>query len=71
MPTILAFFETRTGSCYQAMPGGVWGDPTESTAELGERYYDQIARAVCTIIDDVELTSAGMRVDQRYGETTG
>ena len=71
MPTILAFFETRTGSCYQAMPGGVWGDPTESTAELGERYYDQIARAVCTIIDDVELTSANMRVDQRYGETTG
>jgi creatinine amidohydrolase len=66
MPTILAFFETQAGSCYKAMPGGVWGDPTESTAELGEQYYDQIARAVCNVIDDTESTYSRMNVKQRY-----
>ena len=64
MPTIFAFFETQAGSCFRAMPGGVWGDPTGSTAELGERYYDQITRAVCNVIDDVDATYAGMTVEQ-------
>ena len=66
MPTIFAFFETQAGSCYKAMPGGVWGDPTEATAEAGERYYDQITRAVCNVIDDVDSTYSRMNVPQAY-----
>ena len=66
MPTIFAFFETQAGSCYKAMPGGVWGDPTDATAEKGERYYDQITRAVCNVIDDIESTYSRMNVDQPY-----
>ena len=66
MPTIFAFFETQAGSCYRAMPGGVWGDPTEATAEGGERYYDQITRAVCNVIDDVDSTYSRMNVEQKY-----
>jgi creatinine amidohydrolase len=56
MPTIFAFFETSVGSTYRALPNGVWGDPRASSAELGERFYEQIARAVVTVIDDVEAT---------------
>jgi creatinine amidohydrolase/Fe(II)-dependent formamide hydrolase-like protein len=56
MPTIFAFFETSAGSTYRALPHGVWGDPRGSTAELGERFLEQIARAVGGVIDDVEAT---------------
>jgi creatinine amidohydrolase len=56
MPTIFAFFETSAGSTYRALPNGVWGDPRASSADLGRRFYDQIAKAVNTIIDDVEAT---------------
>ena len=66
MPTVFAFFETQAGSCYKAMPGGVWGDPTGATAEDGERYYDQITRAVCNVIDDIDATYSRMNVKQTY-----
>jgi creatinine amidohydrolase len=56
MPTIFAFFETSAGSTFRGMPHGVWGDPRGSTAELGEQFYEQIARAVGLVIDDVEAT---------------
>jgi creatinine amidohydrolase len=56
MPTIFAYFETSAGSTYRALPEGVWGDPRRSSAELGEQYFAQIARAVAVIIDDVEAT---------------
>jgi hypothetical protein len=32
------------------------GDPRGSTAELGEQFYEQIARAVDVVMDDVEAT---------------
>ena len=38
------------------MPNGVWGDPRGSSAELGEQFFEQIARAVGIQIDDVEAT---------------
>jgi creatinine amidohydrolase len=56
MPTIFAFFETSAGSTFRALPHGVWGDPRGSSVELGERFYEQIARAVNVVIDDVEAT---------------
>jgi creatinine amidohydrolase len=56
MPTIFAYFETSAGSCFRGMPHGVWGDPRGSTAELGETFYEQIARAVGLVMDDVEAT---------------
>lgn len=56
MPTIFAFFETSAGSTFRALPHGVWGDPRNSSAELGERFFEQIARAVGLVIDDVEAT---------------
>lgn len=62
MPTIAAYFETRPGSVYQAFRRGTWGDPTASSAELGERYYEQAARAVSRLIDDVELTYRRLNV---------
>lgn len=61
MPTIFAFFETSAGSTYRALPKGVWGDPRGSSSELGDRFLDQIARAVSTVMDDVEAT-LGMNV---------
>jgi hypothetical protein len=56
MPTVFAFFETSVGSTYRALPHGVWGDPRESSGELGLQFLEQIARAVCTVMDDVEAT---------------
>lgn len=56
MPTLFAYFESRPGSMYNAFQQGTWGDPTESTAERGEIYYQQASRAVNKLIDDVELT---------------
>jgi len=53
MPTVFAYFETNAGSVFRALRSGVWGDPRDSSAERGERYYQQITRAVCNLIDDV------------------
>jgi creatinine amidohydrolase len=56
MPTIFAYFETSAGSCFRALPHGVWGDPQGSSAALGEQFFEQIARAVGVVMDDVEAT---------------
>jgi creatinine amidohydrolase len=56
MPTIFAFFETSAGSTFRALPHGVWGDPRDSSGELGLEFFEQIARAVTTVMDDVEAT---------------
>lgn len=64
MPTIFAYFETNVGSTYRALPYGVWGDPTGSSAALGETFYEQITRAVCNVIDDVEAAFAQMNIEQ-------
>jgi creatinine amidohydrolase len=66
MPTIFAYFETNVGSTYRALPHGVWGDPRESTAALGETFYEQITRAVCDVIDDVEATWRHATTTQPY-----
>ncbi|MCU4924636.1 creatininase family protein [Halobacteria archaeon AArc-dxtr1] len=35
---------------FRALETGVWGDPTEATAERGEEYYEMITDAVATLI---------------------
>jgi creatinine amidohydrolase/Fe(II)-dependent formamide hydrolase-like protein len=66
MPTVFAAFETNAGSTYRMLPDGVWGDPRGSSAELGERFYEQIARAVVRVMADVEETFAQPPVTQPY-----
>lgn len=66
MPTIFAYFETNVGSTYRALPQGVWGDPRGSSAELGETFYEQIRRAVCAVIDDVEAAFIHTKTTQPY-----
>lgn len=53
MATVFAYFETRPQSTFAALPAGVWGDPRDASAELGETFFEQIAAAVCNVIDDV------------------
>jgi creatinine amidohydrolase len=66
MPTMFAFFETCAGSTFRALPQGVWGDPRNSSGELGLQFLEQIARAVGTVMDDVEATlSMDVHNDQR------
>ncbi len=66
MPAILAFFEANQGSRYQALPQGVWGDPTDASAESGDRFLDQITTAVCNVIDDTEKVYAQLTTSQPY-----
>lgn len=66
IPTILAFFEAREGSRYEALPRGVWGDPTAASAERGAALLDQITQAVCGVIEDTEKTFSHLRTRQPY-----
>ena len=66
MPAILAYFETSAGSTYRSLPYGIWGDPRDSSAKLGETFYQQIASAVCNVIDDVEACLAQMDIEQPH-----
>jgi creatinine amidohydrolase len=70
MPTVFAYFETSVGSTHRALPHGVWGDPRRSSAELGETYFEQIAEAVCAVIDDVRAADAQMPIVKNDTETS-
>ena len=39
------------GAYYRVSETGVWGDPSEGTAELGEEYFDTITYAVAELIN--------------------
>jgi len=39
------------GSFYRVSESGVWGDPSEATAERGEEYFDTITHAVGELIN--------------------
>lgn len=52
---INAYLFSGRGSLRRVLPGGVWGDPSESTAERGHAYLDQIGEAVAKAIEDAEL----------------
>lgn len=55
-PSILAYFETNPGSVWRASRTGVWGDPRESSAELGEKFYAWIEKAMVKLLHDVDET---------------
>jgi len=39
------------GAFYRVSETGVWGDPSEATAELGEEYFENITHAVAELIN--------------------
>lgn len=48
--TLLGLIFTGPSVMYRLSDSGVWGDPTEATAEMGENYYDKISDAVTELI---------------------
>jgi creatinine amidohydrolase len=52
--SVVAYFFSSRGALRRVLPGGVWGDPRESSAERGREYLDQIEDAVVKAIDDAE-----------------
>jgi creatinine amidohydrolase len=62
LPTILAYFETRPGSVWEAFKTGVWGDPRGSSVELGEKFYDWIEEAMLKLLSDIDKTYGKLNV---------
>jgi creatinine amidohydrolase/Fe(II)-dependent formamide hydrolase-like protein len=55
---VSAFFFSGTGTTHRAMHSGVWGDPRESTVELGKVFLEQIEEAGVHFVSDVIKTFA-------------
>jgi creatinine amidohydrolase len=55
---IAAYFFSARGTLPRASRSGVWGDPTGSTAERGERYFEQIEEACVRFVEEVEALFA-------------
>lgn len=53
---VSAFFFSGMGTTHRALSSGVWGDPTKSTAELGETFLSQIEHAAVEFVTGVEET---------------
>ena len=53
---VAAFFFSGRGTTYRASRSGVWGDPTQSSAERGRVFLDQIEEAGVRFIETVEAT---------------
>jgi creatinine amidohydrolase len=51
---VSAYFFSARGTLPRASASGVWGDPSDSTVELGHRYLDQIEEATVRFVADVE-----------------
>lgn len=50
-PALLDHLLVGKGSYYRVSETGVWGDPSEATAELGEEYFTVITHAVAELIN--------------------
>ena len=62
---VVAYFFSSRGALRRVLPGGVWGDPRESTAERGREYFAQIEDAVVQAIHDAEdLSGPTVRPDE-------
>jgi creatinine amidohydrolase len=59
-PVHTAFFFTSPGSVYWATRSGTWGDATQATPELGERYLQAGVDATLAVLADLEKTFAAM-----------
>ena len=63
-PVHTAFFFTAPGSVYWATKSGTWGDATQSTPEIGERYLEAGVRSTLLVLENIERTFAAMPVRQ-------
>ena len=59
-PVHTAFFFSSPGSVYRATHSGTWGDPRQSSVELGRRYLDVVTDATVRVLDDIARTEAAM-----------
>jgi creatinine amidohydrolase len=55
---VSAYFFSGRGTLPRASASGVWGDPRDSSAELGRRYLDQIEEACVRFVAEVEALFA-------------
>jgi creatinine amidohydrolase len=55
-----AFFFTSPGSVYWATKSGTWGDPTQATPEMGERYLQAGVRSTLAVLENIEKTFRAM-----------
>ena len=55
-PVHTAFFFTSPGSVCWATKSGTWGDATQATKELGERYLQAGVDATIAVLADLEKT---------------
>src|SRR3954467_7597587 len=55
-----AFFFSSPGSVYRATRSGTWGDPRQSSVDLGRRYLDVVVDATVRVLDDIARTEAAM-----------
>jgi len=53
---VSAYFFSALGTLPRASKSGVWGDPSQSTAERGREYLDQIEEACVRFVENVEST---------------
>ena len=70
-PTVLAYFETRPGSVWETFRTGVWGDPTRSSSELGEKFYGWIEEAMVKLLADIDETYKRLNIRKGEGERDG
>jgi creatinine amidohydrolase/Fe(II)-dependent formamide hydrolase-like protein len=55
-----AFFFSAPGSIHRATGSGTWGDATQSTPEIGERFIEIGVEATIRVLDDISRTFAAM-----------
>jgi len=53
---VSAYFFSALGTLPRASRSGVWGDPSQSSAERGREYLDQIEEACVRFVENVEAT---------------
>jgi creatinine amidohydrolase len=59
-PVHTAFFFTSPGSVYWATKSGTWGDATQATPEMGERYLEIGVKSTLAVLENIERTFAAM-----------
>jgi creatinine amidohydrolase len=62
-----AYFFSRPGALRRALPSGVWGDPSNATAEIGERWLNAVERGLPQAIVEVERLFARYDRDPETG----
>ena len=55
-----AFFFSAPGSIHRATRSGTWGDATQATPEIGQRFIQIGVEATIRVLDDISRTFAAM-----------